>query len=235
MKRIEGTLRAAAEDNVRILAANFGVFEPEQYGGIESFSYLIQTMAIHFSPNTHIVPYASIREFVDIGYLQDLLSANWFKGVDIINYDGKLSDNDIRKISEVAHAKHLNVRAHVGEYGTAEEVEYALLHYELDEIQHGIQIANSKRIMRRIAEMGIPLHVCPASNIGLGLCRDYRSHPLGILHRNNVRVTINTDDLLVFGSSLTQQYLSLYESGNPDITADDLYDIYSNSASIYSV
>lgn len=40
--------------------------------------------------------------------------------------------------------------------------------------------------------------------------------PIVILHENGIKVTINTDDLLIFDSSIENEYLMLYKSGALD-------------------
>ena len=67
--------------------------------------------------------------------------------------------------------------------------------------------------MRFLADNRIRLHVCPSSNVMLGYADSYRDHPVKLLVENGVPVTINTDDLLIFDSSIENEYLLLYESG----------------------
>nr|MCR5187953.1 adenosine deaminase [Treponema sp.] len=71
-----------------------------------------------------------------------------------------------------------------------------------------------------LADRKITLNVCPTSNIMLGYAKSYAEHPIKILVENGVPVTINTDDLLIFDSSVDQEYLRLYEAGT--LTAEQL-------------
>ena len=50
----------------------------------------------------------------------------------------------------------------------------------------------------------------------LGFAKDYSTHPIKILYENGIIVTINTDDLLIFDSSIENEYLMLYKSGALD-------------------
>ena len=50
-----------------------------------------------------------------------------------------------------------------------------------------------------------------------------REHPIKILVENGVPVTINTDALLVFDTSVDEEYLRLYEAGT--LTAEQLDEI----------
>ena len=44
----------------------------------------------------------------------------------------------------------------------------------------------------------------------------YGEHPIKVLYENGINVTINTDDLLIFDSSIENEYLMLYKSGALD-------------------
>lgn len=83
----------------------------------------------------------------------------------------------------------------------------------LDQIQHGVLAAKSEKIMRYLADNQIQLNVCPTSNVMLKVSADYKTHPIHTLFANGVKVTINTDDLLIFNSTLSEEYLKLYKAG----------------------
>lgn len=74
------------------------------------------------------------------------------------------------------------------------------------------------------------MNVCPSSNVMLGYAIDYKDHPIKVLYENGVKVTINTDDLLLFDSSIENEYLLLYQSGA--LTAEQLDDIRRNGLRI---
>ena len=112
---------------------------------------------------------------------------------------------------------------HVGETGTAEEIEEAIDTLGLDEIHHGINAVHSPKVMKLLADRKITLNVCPTSNIKLGYAKSYAEHPIKILVENGVPVTINTDDLLIFDSSIDEEYQHLYDAGT--LTAEHLDEI----------
>ena len=66
--------------------------------------------------------------------------------------------------------------------------------------------------MRFLADNHIQLNVCPSSNVMLGYANDFENHPIKALVENGVEVTINTDDLLIFNSSIENEYLKLYKA-----------------------
>jgi adenosine deaminase len=118
-----------------------------------------------------------------------------------------------KPVYAMAKAAGLRLMAHVGEWGTAEDVRKAVEVLELDEVQHGIAAADSPEVMRWLAERGVRLNVCPTSNILLGRVKRLEAHPIRRLFDAGVTVTINTDDALVFGRSVSEEFLALYECG----------------------
>jgi adenosine deaminase len=43
--------------------------------------------------------------------------------------------------------------------------------------------------------------------------RSYKTHPIRILFDHGVKVTVNSDDALLFRAGVSQQFLRLYKSG----------------------
>ena len=61
-------------------------------------------------------------------------------------------------------------------------------------------------LVRRLAEEGVVLEVCPVSNIVLKVFPDYASHPLPALLGAGCRITLNSDDPPHFHTSLGHEY-----------------------------
>ena len=128
-----------------------------------------------------------------------------------------------------AKAAGLRLKAHVGEWGTADDVWRAVEMLELDEVQHGIAAADSPKVMRMLADNKIRLNICPTSNILLGRVADMAAHPIRKLFDAGVQVTVNTDDMLIFGASVSDEFLGLYRAGV--FTPDELDTIRLNGLS----
>jgi adenosine deaminase len=84
---------------------------------------------------------------------------------------------------------------------------------ELDEVQHGIAAAQSTSVMKFLADNRIRLNICPTSNVLLGRVQSLAEHPIRKLYDAGVKVTVNTDDVLVFGQSVSDEFLNLYRAG----------------------
>lgn len=67
--------------------------------------------------------------------------------------------------------------------------------------------------MSFIRRQQIPLNICPTSNIRLKRVNTYKEHPIRKLYDNNILVTIASDDPLIFGQSVSDEYLNLFCNG----------------------
>ena len=61
-----------------------------------------------------------------------------------------------------------------------------------------------------ILERNIRLNICPQSNIALGAVKNLEAHPLRKLFDKGIKVTVNTDDLILFNTTVTDELYNLY-------------------------
>jgi aminodeoxyfutalosine deaminase len=95
---------------------------------------------------------------------------------------------------------------HAGETTGPETVWDALRELGAERIGHGIAAARDERLMAYLAEHGIPLEVCPTSNVRTRAVADIAEHPLPALVAAGVPVSVNTDDPPMFGTTIEQEY-----------------------------
>lgn len=144
--------------------------------------------------------------------VDEAIACGYFKGIDLIGSE-KYSPEQYSLIFEKAHKSGMICMAHIGEYSDPILVMRYIEALNLDAIMHGITVVNSKEAMKLIRERKITLHLCPTSNVNLGYVESYATHPIKYFIKNGIKVTINTDDRLIFGSSITEEYIKLYKSG----------------------
>ncbi len=77
----------------------------------------------------------------------------------------------------------------------------------------------------------IKFNVCVSSNILMSRVKDIKSHPIRKMYDYDLLVTINTDDELIFGKSLFEEYLILYK--NDIFNINELYNILKNGFNNY--
>ncbi|MER5441713.1 adenosine deaminase [Streptomyces sp. NPDC002790] len=105
-----------------------------------------------------------------------------------------------------ARAAGLRSVPHAGETTGPETVWDALNHLGAERIGHGTSAAQDPRLLAHLAEHGIPLEVCPTSNIATRAVRTLEEHPLKQFVDAGVTVTINSDDPPMFSTDLNTEY-----------------------------
>ncbi len=112
------------------------------------------------------------------------------------------------------------VHVHTGESGGPDAMRASIEHLRPDRIDHGIRSVEDPALVAELVTRGIPLAICPTSNLTLGVVEDLATHPIRPLREAGVVVTINTDDPLFFSTDLATEYLRCAEAF--DWGADDL-------------
>ncbi|MER7013611.1 adenosine deaminase [Saccharopolyspora sp. NPDC000359] len=111
-----------------------------------------------------------------------------------------------RESFAAARAAGLRSVPHAGETTGPGEVRSALTELGADRIGHGIGSATDPGLLAELAERGVPLEVCPTSNLRTGAVRSWAEHPLPRLLTAGVPVTIGTDDPGMFGTTPNLEY-----------------------------
>lgn len=123
-----------------------------------------------------------------------------------------VSDAPYREHFEVARREGLRRVAHAGEHGGPEVIRSVLDTCGAERIGHGVRAVDDPELLAELAASGVPLEVCPTSNVRLGVCADLASHPLPRLRQSGARVTVNSDDPPLFETTLNDEYLRLAET-----------------------
>ncbi|MBF6606744.1 MAG: adenosine deaminase [Chloroflexi bacterium] len=89
-----------------------------------------------------------------------------------------------------------------------------------ERLGHGVRIiddidvdgdgrARLGRLAAYVRDRRIPLELCPTSNVHTGLAASVAEHPIDLLRRLRFRVTVNTDNRLMSGVSLSSEFAAL--------------------------
>lgn len=113
---------------------------------------------------------------------------------------------DYARAFDIARDAGLGITVHAGELAGPESVRDALDVTRPSRIGHGVRSIEDPDLVRRIADEGIVLELCPGSNVALDVFPDMKSHPFDRLRRAGVRVTLNSDDPPHFHSSIGREY-----------------------------
>ncbi len=225
--RWEGAFAEAKRNNIKRLVMNFGTADVDLVGTVQEFKELIEGFHKTYCPDSIFeaeLTYPSCRNVEEeTDELDKYAESGYFKAIDICAGENVQPFEAFLPLYRKAEKYHLIKKMHVGETGTAEDVRKAVEILGLAEVHHGINASTSKETMKFLADNQIQVNVCPSSNVMLGFVKDYKTHPIKILVENGVRVTINTDDLLIFDSSIENEYLKLYMAGT--LSAEQLEEI----------
>lgn len=107
---------------------------------------------------------------------------------------------------EAARAAGLRSVPHAGETTGPETVWDALRELGAERIGHGTSAAQDPALLVHLAETGVPLEVCPSSNLATRAVATLDEHPLRAFRDAGVTVTINSDDPPMFGTDLNREY-----------------------------
>ena len=98
---------------------------------------------------------------------------------------------------------------HAGETTGPETVWSALRDLRAERIGHGTSCVDDPALVEHLVLKGIPLEVCPTSNVRTRQVASVRTHPVRQMLDAGVVVTLNTDDPPFFGATLEGEYLAV--------------------------
>ena len=137
--------------------------------------------------------------------------ADGLTGFDLAGPEAAYPDPLIHRAAfEAARAAGLRITLHAGEWGGAEQVRRALT-LRPERIAHGPGAVDDLSLCAELRRRGIALDLCPTSNVQAGIVDSRAAHPLAILHRRGLHVTLNTDDLTVSDITLGEEYAAAVE------------------------
>jgi adenosine deaminase len=217
-KAVEAAFIQAKQDGISVLEMSmdgfFGsLFNVSPERAVNSLKHFHAHIApeIEFRPELGFPKTLPLRTILK--HLEPFLSFDYFRSIDLYDDENAQPLENFRELYRFVRKEGLKLKAHAGEFGDAESVRKAVEILELDEVQHGIGASDSPDVMHWLAANKIRLNVCPESNIKLKRVRSYKTHPIRILFDHGVKVTINSDDALLFRAGVSEQFLRLYRSG----------------------
>ncbi len=112
---------------------------------------------------------------------------------------------------------------HAGEAFGLPSIWQAIQWCGADRLGHGVRIIDDiavgeagdvtlGRLANYVRDKRIPLEMCPRSNVQTGAAASIDKHPIGLLKDLGFRVTVNTDNRLMSGTSMTEEMYGLVEA-----------------------
>lgn len=221
LKGLETTLRLAfrqaKEDGIKKLEMSIDCFFVPLFADKEAgFIKLLQQIHQEEAADIQYHPEIGFSRNIKIGDAERLILAciesGYFKSIDLYGDELFRDAKSYKPLYKIAKNYGLKLKSHAGEFGDAESVRYTVETLELDEVQHGIAAAASADVMKWLRNNNIRLNICPTSNVVLGRAANLQTHPARILADNGIIITINSDDIMLFNQSVSEEYLNLYQA-----------------------
>ncbi len=120
-------------------------------------------------------------------------------------------------------AENFHITIHAGEAFGLPSIWEAVQLCGAERLGHGVRIvdditvgddgrATLGRLASFVRDRRVPLEMCPTSNVNTGVCNSITEHPIGLLTRLKFRVTVNTDNRLMSGVTLTSEMAAIVEA-----------------------
>ena len=119
---------------------------------------------------------------------------------------------------EYLQRENFHFTIHAGEAFGLPSIWQAIQWCGADRLGHGVRIVDDisgdrqlGRLAAYVRDKRIPLELCPSSNVQTGAAASIAEHPIGLLRDLRFRVTVNTDNRLMSGTSMSREMALLAE------------------------
>jgi len=100
-------------------------------------------------------------------------------------------------------------KAHAGEFSPPADVRRAVEFLGVRRVQHGLSAVQDPAVLQLLRDHDVTLDMTPISNVKLLAVPSMREHPIRRFLDAGIRCTISTDDPMLFGNRLNDEYLAL--------------------------
>lgn len=208
-----GLLREAALENTVCLEARFAPSQHLEQGlsldqAVESVLLGLKEGREKYGVEAPLILCVMRHQEEEMGF-RILETAESFleKGVAALDLAGAEAAFPVERFARVfreAKRRGVPFTIHAGEAAGPESVRRAV---ELGaaRIGHGLAAVQDRGLLRELAARGTVLELCPSSNLQTGAAEDWDSYPLEALRAEGVKVTVNTDNRTVTGTTMTRE------------------------------
>ncbi|MFG1674284.1 adenosine deaminase [Micromonospora sp. NPDC049282] len=122
---------------------------------------------------------------------------------------------------EYLQRENFHFTIHAGEAFGLPSIWQAIQWCGADRLGHGVRIVDDitpgnppvlGRLAAYVRDKRIPLELCPSSNVQTGAVASIADHPIGLLRDLRFRATVNTDNRLMSGTSMSREMALLVEA-----------------------
>ncbi len=116
-----------------------------------------------------------------------------------------------RDAFKLAADANLPVTVHAGEAFGPESIHQAIHDCGARRIGHGTRLAEDPELFAYVNDFRIPIEICLTSNVQTRVSESFASHPLRRFFDAGLVVSLNTDNRLMSGTTMTDEFLRAHE------------------------
>jgi adenosine deaminase len=105
----------------------------------------------------------------------------------------------------------INCTAHAGEAYGPDSIAQAIHKCGAHRIGHGTRLREDGDLLNYVNDHRIPLEVCPSSNLQTKAAKSWEAHPVDFYVDYGLRITINTDNRLITGTTVSKELLLCHQ------------------------
>lgn len=116
-----------------------------------------------------------------------------------------------RDAFKIAADANLPVTIHAGEAFGPESIHQAIHDCGARRIGHGTRLAEDPELFAYVNDFRIPIEICLTSNVQTRVSESYETHPLRRFFDAGLVLSLNTDNRLMSGTTMTEEFLRAHE------------------------
>jgi len=159
----------------------------------------------------------TLRHFNEEQSMETVKLVEQFKGTYVAGLDiaadeaGYPVDHHIRAFA-YAREKGIPCTAHAGEARGADSVWETLEQFKPSRIGHGVRSIEDPKLVAHLREQRIHLEICPTCNVQINIYDTLKDHPIDLLYRAGVPLSVNTDARTITNNDLCSEYEKLQQT-----------------------
>ncbi|MBZ0983790.1 adenosine deaminase [Clostridioides difficile] len=119
---------------------------------------------------------------------------------------------EYKDVFKLAREYGYKVTIHAGEAASGENVLDAINILKAGRIGHGVKIKDHKKADNLVKDKKILLELCPTSNVQTKTVDSYEAHPFYTFYKDNLHVSINTDNRTVSDINLSSELNVIFDT-----------------------
>jgi adenosine deaminase len=140
-----------------------------------------------------------------------------FRGIGVVAFDLAGPERGFppsahREAFRFAARANLGITVHAGEAFGAASIREAVHECRANRIGHGTRLYEDPALLAYVNDFRVPIEICLTSNVQTKVAETFDQHPLGRYFEHGLVVSLATDNRLMSGTTVTEEFWRAHES-----------------------